>query len=619
MPCCPCSPRRCSPACPRGAAAAATPAQPKAAASAVAREGQARRRHARPGDDPAGRRQLHLPPAAEVQAAVARAKALGVDTIRLTAGWSSLTRDVDQPVKPAGFDARDPGRLRAEPLAGARHRRPRDPRRRPAPARSTSASGRRAGRRPIPARARGRTSTRRRTPTSRSPSRCATRAASRRRPIRRARRRREPTPDQSLVQSILQPLLPFPIPDPLAAAARARGRARALAGRRRAGARRAPAERRRLHPLERAQPPGPAAAAVGGRRTTPASPRVYRAMLRAGYAAVKSVRKQVQGADRQHVEHRRGAARRRRRRAAGVPARARVRRPPDAAAHDRRLRELHDAARRRLGAPPVLAERAPVARSRSRRLERDHLRMADLPALATTLDILVKMGRIAPANRNIHLTEFGYETQPVMGRPTIDELHAGALADVGGVPRRQGADRALLRAVPPARPAAGAGARLDERGAAVRPVLDGAAARRRQGQDRGEDVPRRPLRAAAQQGPRAALRPPATRGRHADGDRPAPASARRVEADRHAEDRRPLGLHAHDPARHGQRCTGSAIRLPGGRRTVEHRDQAAPGRRLSGPPGALQTLLPSRAACLRLPSLSARDARRPRRSSPRPA
>ena len=32
------------------------------------------------------------------------------------------------------------------------------------------------------------------------------------------------------------------------------------------------------------------------------------------------------------------------------------------------------------------------------------------------------MGRLAPANRNIYLTEFGYETQPVMGRPTIDEL-----------------------------------------------------------------------------------------------------------------------------------------------------------------------------------------------------
>src|SRR5829696_976201 len=48
-------------------------------------------------------------PAAEIEAAARRAKALGIDTIRLTAGWSSLTRDVDKPLRPAGFDPRDPG------------------------------------------------------------------------------------------------------------------------------------------------------------------------------------------------------------------------------------------------------------------------------------------------------------------------------------------------------------------------------------------------------------------------------------------------------------------------------------------------------------------------------
>ena len=48
-------------------------------------------------------------PVAEIDAALARAKSLGIDTIRITAGWSSLTRAVDQPTKPAGFDARDPG------------------------------------------------------------------------------------------------------------------------------------------------------------------------------------------------------------------------------------------------------------------------------------------------------------------------------------------------------------------------------------------------------------------------------------------------------------------------------------------------------------------------------
>ncbi len=48
-------------------------------------------------------------PVAEIEAAVARAKALGIDTIRITAGWSSLTRAADQPAKPAGFGAGDPG------------------------------------------------------------------------------------------------------------------------------------------------------------------------------------------------------------------------------------------------------------------------------------------------------------------------------------------------------------------------------------------------------------------------------------------------------------------------------------------------------------------------------
>ena len=48
-------------------------------------------------------------PVAEIEAAVARAKALGIDTIRITAGWSSLTRAADKAAKPAGFDARDPG------------------------------------------------------------------------------------------------------------------------------------------------------------------------------------------------------------------------------------------------------------------------------------------------------------------------------------------------------------------------------------------------------------------------------------------------------------------------------------------------------------------------------
>jgi len=89
-------------------------------------------------------------------------------------------------------------------------------------------------------------------------------------------------------------------------------------------------------------------------------------------------------------------------------------------------------------------------------LETDDVRLADLPKLATTLDVLVKMRRLTPANRDIHLTEFGYETQPVLGRPTIDELTqarwltwAEYLADK--IPTVRSFAQFLLRDQPPAK------------------------------------------------------------------------------------------------------------------------------------------------------------------------
>jgi hypothetical protein len=88
--------------------------------------------------------------------------------------------------------------------------------------------------------------------------------------------------------------------------------------------------------------------------------------------------------------------------------------------------------------------------------ELDDLRLADLPALATTLDVLAKMGRIAPANRNIYLTEFGYETQPVGGRPTIDELQQARWLTwaeylASKVPTVRSFAQFLLRDQPPAK------------------------------------------------------------------------------------------------------------------------------------------------------------------------
>jgi hypothetical protein len=49
------------------------------------------------------------------------------------------------------------------------------------------------------------------------------------------------------------------------------------------------------------------------------------------------------------------------------------------------------------------------------------LRLADMPVLAKTLDRLVRMGRLAPGDRKIYLTEFGYETKGIPGRPRVNE------------------------------------------------------------------------------------------------------------------------------------------------------------------------------------------------------
>ncbi len=57
-------------------------------------------------------------PQAEVEAAVARMRELGVDRVRITASWSSLTRAPEEETKPAGFDAADPGAYEQARWAG---------------------------------------------------------------------------------------------------------------------------------------------------------------------------------------------------------------------------------------------------------------------------------------------------------------------------------------------------------------------------------------------------------------------------------------------------------------------------------------------------------------------
>jgi hypothetical protein len=373
-------------------------------------------------------------PANEVQAAVARAKALGVDTIRITAGWSSLTRGVELPAKPEGFDARDPAayeqaRWRALDTAvrairgaglralvdigfwaprwattdpGPRARANVDPQ---AFADFAAAVALRysGGFVPPPD-----------PPDTPPPA---------------------PTADQSLVQSLLQPLLPFPIPDlipplpsliPPGAASGGAGQHRALdAGAAQAPDGGAPAPTEPLPSVDEFvlwNEPNhqglllPQWEADG---TTPASPRVYRAMVRAGYAAVKSVRKNVKVliGNTSSTGGKRGAG--------PVPPLEFLR---DLACVDRTLHPLTTPDCANFTKLPgdgwahhPYSQNERPSRTSKPTVELDDLRLADLPQLAKTLDALVKMGRIARGNRNIYITEFGYETQPIPGRPTIDE------------------------------------------------------------------------------------------------------------------------------------------------------------------------------------------------------
>ncbi|HTN25412.1 MAG TPA: hypothetical protein VL120_15590, partial [Solirubrobacteraceae bacterium] len=52
--------------------------------------------------------QLLFSTPAAAQAAITRMAAIGVDRVRITASWSSLTRNPESDTKPANFDAADP-------------------------------------------------------------------------------------------------------------------------------------------------------------------------------------------------------------------------------------------------------------------------------------------------------------------------------------------------------------------------------------------------------------------------------------------------------------------------------------------------------------------------------
>jgi hypothetical protein len=398
---------------------------------------------------------LYRPPE-EVAAAVQRMKELGVDRVRITASWSSLTRKPEEETKPEGFNAADPGAyeqarwtqldtaIRAIRAAGlkalvdigfwAPHWATDDP---PGPrARSnidpqayadfaTAVALRYSGAFTPPAE-----------PGAATPP--------------------EPTEDASLIAQLIQPLVPFPVPDPIppllgsgpppqpGASARA-AQAAAPAGPLPAVDRfiiwNEPNHQGLLLPQWKAD------------NTTPASPAVYRAMVRAGYAAVKAVRKRatvlIGNTSSTGGERGKGpvAPLEFLRELACVDAKLRPRvtgdctgyttLPGDGWAHH-----------------PYSQNERPERVSDPKQ-EPGDLRLADTPVLAKTLNALVRMGRLAPANKNIYLTEFGYETKGIPGRPRVNETQqarwmtwAEYLAD--RVPTVKSFAQFLLRDQPPA-------------------------------------------------------------------------------------------------------------------------------------------------------------------------
>jgi len=143
----------------------------------------------------------------------------------------------------------------------------------------------------------------------------------------------------------------------------------------------------------------------------PRSPEIYRAMVQAAYPAVKAASPGstvLVGATSGSGDHS----------GRGVAGVAPLRFLRELACVDARLRPLRTRACRNFrplpgdawSHHPYSMSRTPDARSSPRRP--DDVAIADLPRLARTLNALAAAGRIAPALRDIWITEYGYETNP---------------------------------------------------------------------------------------------------------------------------------------------------------------------------------------------------------------
>lgn len=152
--------------------------------------------------------------------------------------------------------------------------------------------------------------------------------------------------------------------------------------------------------------------------TAPVSPEVYRRMVLAAYPAIKRLRPRLQvlvG----NTSSTGGLA------GSGPVAPLRFLR--QLACVDARLRPIRDGACASFKTlpgdgwshHPYTSGQSPIKTSGPGHL--DDARIGDLPKLAALLDTLAARGRIAPAVRRIHLTEFGYETHDIGTRKGLTQ------------------------------------------------------------------------------------------------------------------------------------------------------------------------------------------------------
>lgn len=385
---------------------------------------------------------------AEVRAAIARIKQLGIDRVRITANWSTLTRAPESATRPEGFEAADPGAyeqarwqaldtaVRAVRAAGlkalidigfwAPHWAASDP---PGPRARTNVDPQAFAQFAVAV---------------------ALRYSGAFTPPPEPAGAPPPAPseDGDVLRTSLQPFVPFPLPDPIPPA-----RARA------AGAGGAAAPAGALPDVDEFilwnEPNHPGLLLPQWRpdRRTPASPAVYRALVRAAYPAVKAVRRKVKLLIGNTSST--GGTR-------GTGAVAPLEFLRDLACVDARLRPRTTDECASFSALPgdgwshhPYSQNERPSRVSDPRREPGDVRLGDLPVLARTLDRLVRMGRLAPANRAIHLTEFGYETGGIPGRPRVTQrmqarwlTWAEYLAD--RVPAVRSFAQFLLRDQPPA-------------------------------------------------------------------------------------------------------------------------------------------------------------------------